>query len=66
MKNWKLELTSGRERLGEVKINRSIFQRDSLSPIVFVRTLMPLSILLRDIKAGYMLGEFRAKIKFIF
>ena len=51
MKNWK-----GRETLGELKINKRIFQGDSLSPILFVITLIPLAILLRDVKAGYMSG----------
>ena len=54
MKNWKVELTSGRETLGELKINKRIFQGDSLSPILFAITLTPLAILLRDVKAGYM------------
>ena len=36
MTKWKVELTSGGERLGEVKIKRGIFQGDSLSPILFV------------------------------
>ena len=62
MKNWKVELTSGGETLGEVKTNKGIFQRDSLSPILFIITLLPLSILLRDMKAGYMLGESREKL----
>ena len=57
-----MELTSGGETLGKVKINRDIFQGDSLSPILFVKTLIPLSILLGDMKAGYMLGRFRRKI----
>ena len=44
MRNWKVELTSGGETLGEVKINRVIFQGGSLSPILFVVTLIPLYI----------------------
>ena len=62
MKNWKVELTLGGETLSEVKVNRSISQGGSVLPILFVITLIPLSILLRDMKAGYMLGEVRGKI----
>ena len=62
MKSWKVELTLGGETLSEVKVNRGVCQGDSVSPIFFVITLIPLSILLRDMKAGYMLGEVRGKI----
>ena len=62
MKNWKLELTSGGETLGEVKTNRGIFEGDSLSPILFIIIFTPLAILLRDMKAGCMLRDCRGKI----
>ena len=58
-----MELTLGGETLGEVKINRGILNEgDSLQPILFVITLKTLSILLRNMKAGYMIGEFRVEI----
>ena len=57
-----MELTLGGETLSEVKVNRGVSQGDSVSPIFFVITLIPLSLLLRDMKAGYMLGEVRGKI----
>ena len=62
MKNWKLKLASGGEKLDQVKINRGIFQGDTFLPILFVITLIPLTILLSDMKAEYMLGEFRGKL----
>ena len=62
MKNWNVELKSGRKTLGEVKINKGIFQVDSLLPILFVISLIPLSVLLRDMKTGHLLEEFREKI----
>ena len=62
IKNWKVELTLGGETLSEVKVNRGMSQGDSVSPILFVITLIPLSILLRDMKAGCMLGEVWGKI----
>ena len=60
-----MELKSGEKTLGEANINRDIFQADRLSPILFAITLIHLSILLRDMKAGYMLGEFREKITYL-
>ena len=63
LKSWTVELTSEVETLGEVKVNRDILnKRDILSQILFAVTLITLSILLKDMKAGYMLGEFRGKI----
>ena len=46
MKNWKTELTSGGVSLGEVKVKRGIFQDDSLSPLLFVISLIPISFIL--------------------
>ena len=34
-----------------------IFQGDSLSPLLFVVALIPLTLIFRDVKAGYDLGE---------
>ena len=61
MKSWKVELTSGGQTLGEVNIRRGIFQGDSLSPILFVIALIPLSEILRKVKMGYSLGKDRGK-----
>ena len=41
MEKWKVMLCSGNSLLGEVEIKRSIFQGDSLSPLVFVLALIP-------------------------
>ena len=62
MKNWNIELTSGGETLGDLKINRGIFQGDILSSVLFMITLITLTVLLRDMEAGYMLEESRGKI----
>ena len=43
MKLWKAELTSGEENLREVNIRQEIFQGDSLSPLLFVVCLLPLT-----------------------
>ena len=63
LKSWAVELTSEGETLGEVKVKRGILnKRDILSPIQFTISLITLSISLKDMKAGYMIGEFRRKI----
>ena len=51
MGNWKVMLCSGNSDLGEVEIKRGIFQGDSLSPLVLVLALIPLSLILRKTKA---------------
>ena len=53
MEKWKLMLCSGNSELSEVEIKRGIFQRNTLSPIVFVLVLISLSFILRKTKAAY-------------
>ena len=55
-------LFSGNSKLGEVGIKRGIFQGDSLSPLVFVLALTPLSLILRKGKAAYEFSESKEKI----
>ena len=57
MKNWKLELTSSGVSLGEVNIRRGIFQGNSLSPLLFVICMIPLTIVLRKVNFHYELGD---------
>ncbi|XP_011404394.1 PREDICTED: uncharacterized protein LOC105313002 [Amphimedon queenslandica] len=52
MSQWKCELTAGGTVLGEVPNNRGIFQGDSLSLLMFVVCLIPLTMVLRKVKAG--------------
>ena len=61
MEKWKVMLCSGNSELGEVEIKRGIFQ-DSLSPLVFVLALIPLSLILRKAKAAYEFSESKEKI----
>ena len=43
--------------LGTVDINRGIFQGDSLSPLLFIMIMAPLSMILKDEQKGYKLGN---------
>lgn len=56
MEKWKTVLTAANEVLGEIDIKRGIFQGDSLSPLLFVISMIPLTLILRKTKAGYDLG----------
>ena len=62
MEKWKVILCSGNSELDEVEIKRGIFQGDSLSPLVFVLALIPLSLILRKAKAAYEFSESKEKI----
>ena len=62
MEQWKLLLTSNGEDLGEVDVKRGIFQGDSLSPMLFVLSVVPLSLILRKVKACYEWGKKEYKL----
>ena len=53
MEKWTVMLYSGNSELGEVEITRGIFQGDSLSPLLLVLALIPLSLALRKAKTAY-------------
>ena len=55
MKNWRVEITTGRKSLAETKIQRGIFQGEALSPLLFIIAMMPLNPILRKCTAGYKL-----------
>ena len=57
MNKWKLELTYNGGSLGSVEIRRGIFQGDSLSPLLFVLCMIPLSLILRKVKFHYEFGD---------
>ena len=44
MKQWNTDLTASNQRLGNVKIRRGTFQGDSLSPLLFVLVMIPLTL----------------------
>ena len=53
MGSWNTRLEYAGEHLTNVDIKRGIFQGDSLSPLLFVTSLIPLSMILRDAVQGY-------------
>ena len=53
MRAWKTELTYGNDVLGEVEIKRGTFQGDTLSPLLFVLAMIPLTLVLRKVNAHY-------------
>ena len=52
MSQWKVDLWSGCDRLGSAAI-----QGDSLSPLLFVMCLIPITMVLRKADAAYLLGD---------
>ena len=55
IKNWYTSLTLSGAYLANVDTRRDIFQEDSLSLLLFVICIIPLTQILRKIKPGYAL-----------
>ena len=53
MENWGTLLSSNGKELGKVVIKKGIFQGDSFSPLLFVMAMIPLTMILRKVDAGY-------------
>ena len=62
MSSWNTLLTVNGQILRQVNIRRGIFQGDSLSPLLFVAALIPLTIILRKTGFGYLTSKNAAKI----
>ena len=52
IEKWRVMMCAGNLELEEVDIKRGIFQEDSLSPLVFVLVLVPLSLILTLLRLG--------------
>ena len=61
MENWRVKQRAEGESLTEVKILRGIFQGDSLSPLLFVISTMPLDHLFRKWTSGFRLHKVKKK-----
>ena len=57
MKSWKLELNASGKILGEVDIRRGIFEFNSLSPLLFVLCMVPVTWLLKRAETVYGWGN---------
>ena len=64
MKNWKTKLDCSNTVIGALKINRGIFPGDSPSPLLFIVSLLPLTLLLRKMKQGYSFGKGKSKLHY--
>ena len=59
---WTTNLPVGKKDLGNIGTGRGIFQGRSLSPLLFVVALIPMSLILSKMKIGYDLGDGRGKV----
>ena len=66
MEKWRVILCARNSELGQVHIKRGIFQGDSLSSLVFVLALIPLSLILKKAKAAYEFSGSKEKINHLF
>ena len=61
MNTWRAELAVGGRSLAEANIQRSIFQGDTLSPLLFIIAMMPFNHIFRKCTAGYKLSRSQEK-----
>ena len=57
LKHWKTTLTMSGNTLAKVNIRRGIFQGDSLLPLLFIVSMIPMTMTLRKTGKGYQLGR---------
>ena len=62
METWTMELIAGGKSLAEVKIQIGIFQREVISPLLFVMMMTPLNHVLRKFTGVNKLGKLQEKI----
>ena len=62
MQQWRLSLSANGEDMGEVNVKRGIFQGDSLSPLLFLLSMVPLSLILKKVNACYKWGKKEYKL----
>ena len=62
MNAWNVGLTCNNQSLGRVDIKRVIFQGDSLSPLLFVPCLIPLTLILHKSESAYQFSSTKEKI----
>ena len=62
MQQWRESLTANGEDLGDVTVKREIFQGDSLSPFLFVLSIVPLSLILKKVNVCFKCGKKEYKL----
>ena len=62
MQQWRLSLTANGEDMGEVNVKRGIFQGDSLSPLLFGLSMVPLSLIFKKVNTCYKWGKKEYKL----
>ena len=65
MVDLKTKSISGDNNLGEVNINQGIFQGDSSSPLLFIISMIPLTLALRRMKQGYSFEKDKSKLNYL-
>ena len=63
MQSSRMVMFSGKNKLGKVNIRRGIFQGDSLSPLLFVVALIPVTIILRTLKTGIFIWKRKREVE---
>ena len=53
MKAWRVDLTCNNQSLGGVDIKRGMFQGGSISPLLYLLCLIPLTVILRKSESAY-------------
>ena len=62
MKNWKVDKTAEGKTFAQTKIQRGIFQEDTLSPLLIVIAMMPLHHILRKCRVWYIFSDSQENI----
>ena len=62
MQQWRLSLTANGKDLGEVNVERGIFQGDSVSSLMFLLSMVPLYLILKKVNACYKWGKKEYKL----
>ena len=65
MVDLKTKSISGDNNLGEVNINQGIFQGDSSSPLLFIISMIPLTLALRRMKQGHSFEKGKSKLNYL-
>lgn len=65
MEQWNLLLALNGEDLEVVNVKRGIFQGPSLSPPLFIWSMVPLSLILRKVNAYYEWGKKDYKLNYL-